>query len=428
MRSIRKLLLLLAVAALHASVASAEETYRWIQYVDGGLEARAITSAASCPKATRDGTAETMTVRAERNDDFPILVCTLSFPKGTNNVVIGEVPLALPKPAPARILLIGDTGCRIKGAAVQACNDIAAWPFRLIADIAAEMKPDLVIHVGDYYYRENKCPDNKLGCAGSPSGDGWDSWREDFFAPAGPLLAAAPWVFVRGNHEACGRGGKGWSRLLNAFPFNAVSACKDNYESSLSNVSCEKDVSPRFVVDVGDIKLVVIDVAAADEKYDVPNGLVECYRPQFEAAKSLGAGPVWLAFHEPIWSPVGVKGGEISVGNKTLASAARGVIPPNVQAMLSGHIHTFEVMSYMGDLPIQIVSGNGGDRLEENPLVQFDRRQIDDVKVKIGRGVPHSFGFAMLERNDGEWSVVSYDKHARKLMTCRMHGRTINCD
>jgi hypothetical protein len=414
MRSIRKLLLLLAVAALHASAASAEETYRWIQYVDGGLEARAITSAAACPKATRDGTAETMTVRAERNDDFPILVCTLSFPKGTNNVVIGEVPLALPKPAPPRILLIGDTGCRIKGAAVQACNDMAAWPFRLIADIAAEMKPDLVIHVGDYYYRENKCPDNKPGCAGSPSGDGWDSWREDFFAPAGPLLAAAPWVFVRGNHEACGRGGKGWNRLLDGFPISS---------------DCQ-NVSPSFTADIGGVQLVVMDVSAVTNVDEAnPNrALADTYLPQFEAAKSLGAGPVWLAFHEPIWSPVGVKGGEISVGNKTLASAARGVIPPNVQAILSGHIHTFEVMSYMGDLPIQIVSGNGGDRLEENPLAQFDRRQIDDVKVKIGRGVPHSFGFAMLERNDGEWSVVSYDRHASKLMTCRMRGRTINCD
>ena len=80
-------------------------------------------------------------------------------------------------------------------------------------------------------------------------------------------------------------------------------------------------------------------------------------------------------------------------GCKTLASAARGVIPGNVQAMLSGHIHTFEVMSYMGDLPIQIVSGNGGDKLEENPLAHFDGRPIDGIDLGSGFSqTPASYG------------------------------------
>jgi hypothetical protein len=427
MRLTRTLLPLLIAAA--ASVASAEETdgsiqeetYRWVQYVaERGLEARVATTAPHCPKATRDGAPEKMTERGERNTDFPIVVCTLSFPSGTSDVVIGGVPLALPKPAPARILLIGDTGCRIKGENVQACNDVAAWPFRLIADVAAEMKPDLVIHVGDYYYRETACPYDRPGCAGSPSGDRWATWREDFFVPAAPLLTAAPWLFVRGNHEACGRGGKGWNRLLDGFPIS--SACQN--------------VSPSLTANIGGVQIVVVDVSALTDADEAnPNrALADTYRPQFEAVKSLGAGPVWLAFHEPVWSPVGLEkenvknGDKIIAGNKTLASAARGVIPGNVQAMLSGHIHTFEVMSYIGDLPIQIVSGNGGDKLEENPLAHFDGRSIDDVTIKIGRGVPHSFGFSMLERSDGEWSLVNYDTHGRKLMTCHMRARTITCD
>ena len=38
--------------------------------------------------------------------------------------------------------------------------------------LAAAQKPDLVIHVGDYYYRETPCPAGEAKCAGSPFGWG----------------------------------------------------------------------------------------------------------------------------------------------------------------------------------------------------------------------------------------------------------------
>jgi hypothetical protein len=63
-----------------------------------------------------------------------------------------------------------------------------------------------VIHVGDYLYREDMCPPAKQSfCGGAPSGDNWETWKADFFAPAAKLLAASPWVFTRGNHEDCER-------------------------------------------------------------------------------------------------------------------------------------------------------------------------------------------------------------------------------
>ena len=91
---------------------------------------------------------------------------------------------------PQRILVLGDTGCRIKGAALQACNDPAAWPFPPLAAAAAKLKPDLIVHVGDYLYRESACPAGNAGCAGSPWGDNWTTWQADFYTPAAPLLAA----------------------------------------------------------------------------------------------------------------------------------------------------------------------------------------------------------------------------------------------
>ena len=114
-----------------------------------------------------------------------------------------------------RIVLIGDTGCRMKASenAFQACNDSVKWPFAQVAQSAAALQPDLVIHVGDIHYRESPCPAGNAGCANSPWGYGFDAWQADLFEPAKPLLAAAPWVFVRGNHESCSRAGQGCSRV-----------------------------------------------------------------------------------------------------------------------------------------------------------------------------------------------------------------------
>ena len=95
----------------------------------------------------------------------------------------------MPRPNPQRIVMFGDTGCRLKtGDPTQACNDHNAWPFPKVAAMAAAARPDLMIHVGDYEYREDACPTGNIGCAGSPSGYGWDAWNADFFQPAAAAL------------------------------------------------------------------------------------------------------------------------------------------------------------------------------------------------------------------------------------------------
>src|SRR5207249_3297062 len=95
-------------------------------------------------------------------------------------------PIAPIGNVPAAWVVIGDSGCRMKRAddAWQSCNDPNGWPFLRIAAAAARLKPDLVLHVGDYHYRENACPARRPGCEGSPWGYGWDTWNADFFGPA----------------------------------------------------------------------------------------------------------------------------------------------------------------------------------------------------------------------------------------------------
>ena len=188
----------------------------WVEFAsDGSLSVRSIAAAgAACPAITADGAAVVARPRAAPNSVFPVQVCEAGVPARTAGLTAGGATLpALPAQV-NRIVVIGDTGCRVEGRSVQDCNDPVAWPFAAIARAAAVRRPDLVIHVGDYYYREGACPAGRSGCAGTPHGDAWPTWQADFFQPAMPLLAAAPWVMVRGNHEACRRGGVGWFRLL----------------------------------------------------------------------------------------------------------------------------------------------------------------------------------------------------------------------
>src|SRR5262249_13264228 len=103
----------------------------------------------------------------------------------------------------------------------QDCNNPALWPFAQLAASVAAAKPDLVIHVGDYLYRESACPRGDRGCKGSPHGDDWPAWKADFFTPAPPAFRAAPWIGARGNHEICKRAGAGYFRLLDPTPAQA---------------------------------------------------------------------------------------------------------------------------------------------------------------------------------------------------------------
>jgi hypothetical protein len=404
-------LILLALAAT-ASRAGAGDFYRWTQYSSVGLEARAITTEGACPKAVIDGREVAMTVRAQPDDAFSILVCTAAIPKDARTAAIEGRPLALPPARPDKILVIGDTGCRLKALFLQDCNSLQSWPFRLAAETAARFAPDLVVHVGDYYYRESACPPLRQGCAGSPHGDNWAAWRADFFDPGESLLQAAPWVFVRGNHESCERGWRGWTRTLDAHPL-------------APDGRCEARERP-FTVDLGGLTLLVLDVTAAEDRVaDMQQA--QFFKTQLAAAGAID-GPVWYAFHKPIFSSIKVSGAETIGDNKTLVEAARGGVPGNVQAILSGHLHTLQVASYASDFPAQFVVGNGGDTLDPYAPAKFDGLTINGLAVEQGRSLPTAFGFATFERREGDWLFTAYGVRGEPLMRCHLRGRKVDCE
>lgn len=354
-----------------------------------------------------------MSERSAPGPDYPVRVCSAALPKGAKSASVGGEALPLPKEKPQKILLIGDTGCRISNLQAQACNDPRAWPFAEGSAAAARDMPDLVIHVGDFHYRERACPLADRGCKDSPHGDTWEVWTADFFEPARPLLKAAPWVMVRGNHEECGRGGKGWSRALDPNPFKSATGCLG--------------LGDPFPVDLGGVTLVVMDTSTAGE-LRVNAGQAARYRTQFESiARLVPAGPVWIAAHRPVRS-VAARLLNVAVGgNATLAAASPG-IPERVEMLLAGHLHTFQILDFAEPHPVQVVSGNGGNELHLTASNQPAGLAIHGLTIREGRGASGVFGYAMLERRgEDSWKIVSRSYEGATLVECDLKGRRIDC-
>lgn len=381
----------------------------WVQAVANGYEARLVTTATRCPDMTTDRGAVAMTVRAPAAVDFP-LVCAAPLLPGSH-AQIGEIALPAPVTKPQRILVLGDTGCRIKGAAVQACNDPAAWPFAQLAQAAAKLSPDLVIHLGDYLYRESACPASNAGCSGSPWGDNWTTWQADFYAPAAPLLAAAPMVLVRGNHEDCVRAGPGWLRVQGPFPFDPATPCVAHL--------------PIYNVVLDDLTLAVMDDSTAAETMLDREGAVT-YAAEL-AGMADSPKPVWFVHHRPIWAaitgPLGIPIG----GNLTLMDATRinvqnrkPLFLPSVTLQLSGHIHSFEAINYEQAVPPQIVAGHGGDDLLVTPRNLRGTQFQGHSGVTVADGVSvGGFGFLMMTRAGDGWTIDLYDQAGQPRGQCR---------
>ena len=296
---IGRLLLLAALAAsLAVRPASANTLATYVQlgpnneqHREPNVVARAITEGTECPVLRADGQPQPMKLRAApemvlkgvASARFPVRSCEANVPSHIVGLTFDSTPLPLTRGEPRRIVIIGDTGCRIEHTngeyyRLQDCNDAEAWPYAKIARHAAEARPDLVIHVGDYHYREATCPEGWIGCKGSPHGPGWDAWNADFFEPSAPLFAAAPWIMVRGNSETCARAGEGWFRFLDA---NAMPK------------ECSDFTEPIAII-LGDFAFVVMDTASADPKEPAvkklkPGALNELLLSQFQSAQRLFA-------------------------------------------------------------------------------------------------------------------------------------------
>lgn len=419
---------------------------------DGVAMARVITSDAHCPPVDIDGVARAMTVRmpaatipvrpsrpdlpTPKASAFPVLTCELALPVGAKRASIAGRALPLPRADPQRILVIGDTGCLINSSykIFQGCDDPALWPFPVAADSAAAKAPDLVIHVGDYHYRESACAPGDAGCAGSPWGYGFDAWQADLFHPARNLMAAAPWIVVRGNHELCNRAGQGWWRFLDPRPLAPRQNCNEPADDDIG------DYSDAYVVPLGaDSAFIVFDSANAVVTPLQPTDL--SYRNfrgemEFAFARTAAVPRVFFLSHHPVLgfaanprSPQTPYPGNASLQSVLASLYSTALFPANVATAISGHNHLFEFVGFATNHPPQFISGNGGDHLDQPFPVPFPPNQQPSPGAVVADMVATShFGFMTMDRAGTGWLVSLWNVRGGLMSTCTLDGRKARCD
>jgi len=385
---------------------------KWVQYgPSGSVIARIISDQEECPDIIIDNNIEKMSVRDQPDSDFEVLTCETIIPQGTETVSIEGNELVLPKPSPTRMVVIGDTGCRLEtGDVPQSCNDPDAWPFEKIANTAASFDPELVIHVGDYLYREDDaCPPGDEGCAGSPFGDNYPTWDADFFQPAKLLLETATWVFSRGNHEECSRSGKGWFRFLD--PHALPPECED--------------YTTPYTVDLGLLKLLILDSSLAKDN-SAPSVEVEVYTEQIAELEDAAGSNAWLVTHHPLWG-IGEENDALFMINETLQASTDNTLAEGVNLVLSGHIHFFEFLNFEDGRAPQFVIGNSGTELDPPVTEPLTGIEIGGGVIDQGVTVPE-FGFALMELTGNIWNVSMRDVDGNEFTACQIEGNVASCN
>ena len=420
--------------------------------------ARLLTPYNVCPAITVDGVTSPMTVRVAAGTEpirptstdttlaaamtsgnskasiFSTTTCEFLVPAGAAKATVAGINLPLPKPVVNRVAIVGDTGCRISiGNPFQACGDPTQWPFSVISSVAAAMQPDLVLHVGDYEYRDNPCPVGNTACAGQPWGYGSDAWVADFFAPAAPLLATAPWIMVRGNHEVCNRSGQGWYRYLDQNPFDAtgVKTCNDPANDNAGNFN------DPWAVSFGDTQVIAFDSANAAKSAYVPPTF-QPYLGELQATTALAANTSLLsmfAVHHPV---LGYSAGSPpTLGNAALQSVMNAAFPgnyypANIAVAFHGHVHDFQALSFSSNHPATFVAGNGGDNLDTALPAMFNPNGDLPAPGTLVNSFAFSqeFGFLVMDRvgavGTKNWKFTSYRTNGTIIAVCTM-AAPISC-
>lgn len=421
---------------------------------NGAANARVITAGTACPSLLVDGRAMPMRVRVPHSPiparpgqprtppSTAVLACEAPIAAGAVSASVRGRPLPVPTSEPKRIVVIGDTGCRLKGREIQDCNDPQAFPFAQVAAAAAAFKPDLVVHVGDYHYREDPCPAGRAGCAGSPYGYGYDAWAADFFTPAAKLFAAAPWVVTRGNHENCTRAGQGWWRWLDPRPFQTGRDCDNPANDALGEHS-----DPYAVPLGGGAQLIVFDTANTNWKglpKTDPRRAV--YTDTYRKIELLARDAKYniAVDHHPMFAfgaNRNVQTGEVTLfgGDQGLldafGDADPGYLPRSIHMLLSGHVHLWEQVSFASAHPTQFVAGFSGSAEDTAPLPVMPppgKTPAPGAIVEHMSSWIDGFGFMTMERSEkgepDEWLVKVWDRDGRQRNSCTVKGSKSRCE
>ncbi|MFF5171933.1 metallophosphoesterase [Micromonospora sp. NPDC000089] len=441
------------------------QAWAWTQLTPDGTQVRFVTPAPTCPVlvvTTGTNSVRRPMVLASRVTTYPTdaTVCTRLVPNEATSAQIDKatspgVPVGpnvngfVPLPnwtqpgattnRPTNIAEIGDTGCRIPPAPFpqQICtNTPTTWPLQTVATNAATspVPPNLVVHTGDYIYRAqiSRQPAPLCGQPGSSPNNSrtWGCLVADFLAPAAALLERAPFVFVRGNHETCGRSGEVWFRYL--APTLSTTACTG---------ANPQDYSAPVQIRAGALTLLLTDTSCAGDDQTPPTcstaNQVAIYRGEFERVNStlVRPGDNFLLSHVPIWAVVGQtptlqnpvyidQDLEAAVTGTTL-----GTFNPGIKLILSGHVHLYQMLNFAaGSSPVrpaQVTVGDSGTELDQKTWTDSNLIGKDVDGVPLGNLITlQTFGYAVLRDIGTTWNLRFFNQSGNQVAgtSCNLSG------
>jgi hypothetical protein len=241
-------------------------------------------------------------------------------------------------------------------------------------------------------------------------------------------------VFVRGNHESCNRAGQGWWRFLDPRPIAPGRNCNDAADDAIGDFS-----EPYAVPLGGDTQLLVFDSSRVGISPLVPTDpMYRIYSAQMREAFALGRDVVHNFFmnHHPILglAPDPTQQTGLDPGNEALQSVlqsieARQLFPDSVQALIAGHYHLFEMVSFVTAQPTQLISGNaGGWAYPPLPLHLARAAQPAPGAVIESIASTSEYGFMTIERGtDDAWRIDAWDRRGRPFTRCTLQGTKTRC-
>ena len=129
--------------------------------------------------------------------------------------------------------------------------------------------------------------------------------------------------------------------------------------------------------------------------------------------------------------PTGLYPGNAALQSVLAALDGERLFPRNVEALISGHVHLFQSVSFATDHPAQFLSGNAGtwtDAPLPSPLppgaTPAPGAVVDNI-VSTNR-----FGFLTIERRGGAgtgWQVIEHDRSGRTVTMCDVHEGKVKC-
>jgi hypothetical protein len=107
-------------------------------------------------------------------------------------------------------------------------------------------------------------------------------------------------------------------------------------------------------------------------------------------------------------------------------------LPPRINAMLSGHVHVWEEISFSTPHPTQFVAGFSGTAEDIVPLpasIPAGQTPAPGAIVDHFSSWVNGFGYMTMERQGAnQWNVKIWDLQGKEVNACRIDGSKSSCE